>query len=155
MTKYAVSRRVPYSIEQVFKIAGDVASYKEFVPLVKRSVVRNKTTLPDGRIAFDAEISVSYSKLGIQESMTSKVTIDPVRMIVKSHCADGPVKVLDSEWKLIEVDARTTEIQFAVDFTLKSRSLQFLISGMFDMMLRKVLRAFEQRAHKLYGAVAA
>lgn len=155
MTKYSLTRRVPYSMEQVFKIAGDVANYKEFVPLVKKSAVRNKKTLPDGRTTFDAEIAVAYSKLGIHETMTSKVTVDPVAQVVTSHCSDGPVKSLDSEWKFVKVDAKTTEIQFTVDYTLKSRSLQFLISGMFDMMLRKVMRAFEQRAHKLYGPVAA
>ena len=155
MPKVSLSRRVPYSLEQVFRIAGDVANYKEFVPLVKRSAVRNKAVLPDGQTTFDAEISISYAKLGIRETMTSKVTVDPVAMMVKSHCADGPVKSLDSEWKFLPVDANTTEIQFTVDYTLKSRSLQFLISGMFDMMLRKVLRAFELRAHKLYGPVAA
>ena len=155
MTKYSLTRRVPYSMEQVFKITGDVAKYKEFVPLVKKSVVKNKKALPDGRTTFDAEIAVAYSKLGIHETMISKVTVDPVGQIVKAHCSDGPVKSLDSEWKLVKVDANTTEIQFTVDYTLKSRSLQFLISGMFDMMLRKVMRAFEQRAHKLYGPVAA
>ncbi len=155
MTKYSLTRRVPYTMEQVFKIAGDVANYKEFVPLVKKSIVSNKKALADGRATFDAEVSVVYAKLGIHETMTSKVTVDPVGLVVKSHCSDGPVKSLDSEWKLVKVDANTTEIQFTVDYTLKSRSLQFLISGMFDMMLRKVMRAFERRAHKLYGPVAA
>ena len=155
MTKYSLTRRVPYSIDQVFKIAGDVASYKEFVPLVKKSSVRNKTVLADGRTAFDAEIAIAYTKLGINETMTSKVTVDPVALIVRSECSDGPVKSLESEWKFVKIDPKTTEIQFAVDYTLKSRSLQFLISGMFDMMLRKVMKAFEQRAHKLYGPVAA
>ena len=104
MTKYSLTRRVPYSMEQVFKITGDVANYKEFVPLVKKSIVRNKKALPDGRTTFDAEIAVAYSKLGIHETMTSKVTVDPLGQIVKSHCSDGPVKSLDSEWKLVKVD---------------------------------------------------
>jgi len=155
MTKYSLTRRVPYSLDKVFKITGDVASYKEFVPLVKKSAVKNKKVLPDGRTTFDAEVAVAYPKLGIHETMTSKVTVDPVALVVKSECSDGPVKSLDSEWKLVKVDANTTEIQFTVNYTLKSRSLQFLISGMFDMMFRKVMRAFEQRAHKLYGPIAA
>lgn len=155
MTTYSLSRRVPYSIEQIFRIAGNVADYKEFLPLVKRSTVRNRTTLPDGRTTFDAEIAVVYSKLGISETMTSKVVVDPAQLTVKSHCSDGPVKSLDSEWKLVSVGPNDTEIRFTVNYVLRSRSLQFLISGMFDMMLRRVLRAFEQRAHKLYGPVAA
>ena len=155
MTKYSLTRRVNYSPEQIYHIAGDVAAYKEFLPLIKKSDVHNITRLPGGRIAFDAELTIAYKKLGIRETMTSKVVLDPADMTVKTSCADGPVKSLESEWKLVPAGPAGTEIQFTVDYTLKSRSLQFLISGMFDMLLRKILTAFELRAQKLYGAAAA
>ena len=38
------------------------------------------------------------------------------------------------------------EIEFTVDYALKSRSLQFLLSGMFDLVVRKIMNAFEARA---------
>jgi len=34
MPKFSVSRSVPYTADQVFAIARDVARYKEFLPLV-------------------------------------------------------------------------------------------------------------------------
>jgi coenzyme Q-binding protein COQ10 len=50
---FSVTRSVPYAAEQVFAIARDVARYKEFLPLVKRSIVRNVTTQEDGRESFE------------------------------------------------------------------------------------------------------
>lgn len=155
MTKFAVTRRVPYKVEQIYTIAGDVEAYKEFVPLVKRSTIRNRKDLGGGREEFDCELMITYKKLGISETFVSHVTVDPVEKVVKAHSNEGPVKSLDCEWRILEAAEGGTEIQFAVDYTLKSRSMQFLLSGMFDFMVRKLMTAFEQRAEKLYGSRAA
>ncbi len=45
-------------------------------------------------------------------------------------------------------------INLNIDYTMKSRSLQFLMSGMFDLMMRKIMTSFEERAAKLYGPKA-
>ena len=44
------------------------------------------------------------------------------------------------------------DINFTVDYQLKSRTLQFVLSGMFDLAVRKVMTAFEERARVLYAA---
>jgi ribosome-associated toxin RatA of RatAB toxin-antitoxin module len=76
MPKFNITRRVPFTVEQVFDVASDVENYRHFLPLVRRSVVRNRATLADGREAFDAELSVLYKKLGISETMACKVIVD-------------------------------------------------------------------------------
>jgi coenzyme Q-binding protein COQ10 len=43
------------------------------------------------------------------------------------------------------------DINFTVDYALKSKMLQVVLSGMFDMAVRKVMSAFEERARALYG----
>jgi coenzyme Q-binding protein COQ10 len=155
MTKFSISRRVPYTIEQIYEIAGDVSSYKDFLPLVKKSVVRNRVTHPDGRITFEADLTIAYAKLGIQEVLVSRCVADPKTKTVRAESSEGPVKSLLSEWKFVDLGKEGTEIHYTVDYTLKSRSLQFLISGMFDMIMRRIMSAFEARAQKLYGPKAA
>ena len=59
---------------------------------------------------------------------------------------------LDATWKIVETGPSSCEIEFNVDYTLKSRTLQFVLSGMFDLMVRKVLSSFEERARFLYGS---
>jgi coenzyme Q-binding protein COQ10 len=152
MPKFSVTRKVPFTVDQVFAISSDVAQYRQFLPLVRRSVVRNKSLLPDGREAFEAELTVAYKKLGIEETLHSNVTIDKANRLVLAQSTQGPVKHLDAVWKIIETGPDSCEIEFTVDYALKSRTLQFVLSGMFDMMVRKVLSSFEERARFLYGS---
>lgn len=151
MPSFSVTRSVPYTAEQVFAIARDVARYKEFLPLVKRSVVRNVKTDAEGRESFEGELTVAYSKLGIEEVMTSRVTVDPSALTVTARSDQGPVKHLVSEWKIVPAGDNRCDINFTVDYALKSRMLQMVFSGMFDMAVRKVMSSFEERARQLYG----
>lgn len=151
MPQFSVSRSVPYSAEQVFAIARDVAHYREFLPLVKRSVVRGAAKLADGRESFESEITVAYKKLGIEEVMASRVTVDPAALTVVSQSDEGPVKHLLAEWRIVPTGENRCDINFSVDYQLKSRALQFVLSGMFDMAVRRVMSAFEERARTLYG----
>ena len=155
MTKFTVTRRVPFTPDQIYAIAVDVAAYREFVPLLTGSTVRNRQPMPGGGETFDSDLSISYKKLNISETLSCRVEADPVNRIIRAHADEGPVKSLDSEWKLVPAGDGQCEIQYTVDYTLTSRSLQFLLSGMFDLMVRRVLTAFEQRARKIYGVPAA
>jgi coenzyme Q-binding protein COQ10 len=154
MTKFTVTRRVPFRADQIYAIAVDVAAYKEFVPLLTGSSVRNRQTLPGGGEIFDAALAISYKKLNISETLTCHVVADPANRTVTAQSEEGPVKSLHSEWRIVAAGDRECDIQFTVDYTMKSRSLQFLLSGMFDLMVRRIMSAFEQRARKLYGAPA-
>jgi len=65
------------------------------------------------------------------------------------------VKRLEAEWIITETEPGSSDITFNVDYELKSKTLQFVLSGMFDMMVRKVMGAFESRARELYGKAGA
>lgn len=151
MPQFSVSRSVPYTAEQVFAIARDVARYKEFLPLVKRSIVRGAKTDAQGLEHFEGELTVAYDKLRIEEVMTSRVTVDPQALTVTARSDQGPVKHLVSEWKIVPTGDNRCDINFTVDYVLKSKMLQMVLSGMFDMAVRKVMSAFEERARVLYG----
>ena len=155
MPNFNVTRHVPFTVDQVFDIASDVASYREFLPLVRRSIVLKRTSLPDGRECFDSELHVTYKKLGIHEVMASQVKVDRVNKVVTSESTQGPVKHLNAEWRITPAAQGGCDINFSVDYALKSRSLQFILSGMFDMVVRRIMNAFEERARTLYGVEVA
>ena len=151
MPKFNVTRRVPYNVEQVYEIAGDVSKYKEFMPLVKRSLVRNRVKHADGTETMESELEVSYKKLGIKETLRSRVTVDWASKLVTSQSSEPPVTHLNAQWQIREIGPDECEIEFNVDYALKSRAMQFVLSGMFDLVVRKVMNAFEERARELYG----
>lgn len=151
MPKFTVTRHVPFSADQIYAIAVDVAAYREFVPLLTGSAVRNRQKLAAGGESFDAALTIAYKKLNISETLTSHVETDPAGRTVRARSEDGPVKSLETEWKIAAAGDNACDVHLTVDYTMKSRSLQFLLSGMFDLMVRRVMTAFEQRARKLYG----
>lgn len=155
MSKFSVTRNVPFGVEQVFAIAADVAHYNKFLPLVKRSIVSGIKSHSDGRSTFDAELGLHYRKLGISEVLKSQVVVDPKAHTVTATSNEKPVKHLATEWKIVPGANGGADIHFSVDYSLQSKTLQFLMSGMFDLMVRRIMNAFEERARKLYGAEAA
>ena len=155
MTKFTVTRHVPFTVDQVFAIASDVANYRAFLPLVHKSTIHDVRNLTDGRTGFVSELLIAYKTLGISETLRSQVVVDANTRTVLASSSEGPVKSLTSEWKIMPASQGGADIHFTVDYTLKSRSLQFLLSGMFDLMVRRILSAFEERARKLYAGVSA
>jgi coenzyme Q-binding protein COQ10 len=151
MSKHSIKRSMDYSARQLFDIAADVDSYKKFLPLVRASRAYDVRRDENGRKTFKGELLIQYVKLGIRESFTSEITADPILLTVESRSAQGPVEHLHSVWRFTDKPGGGCDIEFSVDYKLKRRAIQFLISGMFDMLARKIHSAFEARAHLLYG----
>lgn len=151
MPKFSVTRATPYAAADVFAVIADVGSYKEFLPLMTQSRVMHRKSLPDGREGFEAATTIVHDTLRIHETMHSQVVVDPATMTVTAHSADGPMKSLDTIWQ-VRATPGGSEIDFRVDYALKSRSLQFLLSGMFDLVMRKIMNAFEERVRQLHGS---
>ena len=155
MAKFQVTREAAFKVDQLFAIAADVDSYRHFVPLVKESSVMNRRAGPDGVEYFDALLTISSKKLRIRESFVSQVEVDRANYSVRISSSDGPIKNMVSQWQMRSLPNGRTEVNYQVDYALKSRTLQFLMSSIFDLAMRKVLAAFEERARQLYGARAA
>lgn len=154
MPKFSVSRHVGYTAEQAYAIAADVAAYRQFLPLLKRSDVFSESVDEAGNRTFDADLTVAYQKLGIHETTRSHVICNPGENWVSAAARNsGPIEHLDARW-VIAPEGRGSSIRLDIDYKMKSRSLQFIMSGMLDMMMRKIMTAFEQRAAKLYGPSA-
>ena len=137
------TRRLPYSAEQMFDLVADVKRYKEFLPWVIATRVRSDT-----ETEMVADMVVGFK--AIRESFTSRVSKDRPRQI-EVHYVDGPLSDLDNVWTFRPIDDHACEIDFCVDFEFKNRVFQALAGQYFDRAFRKMVAAFEARAHDLYG----
>jgi coenzyme Q-binding protein COQ10 len=151
MPKYSVTRTMGYPARQLFDIAADVDNYRKFLPLVKSSRAYDVQPGENGGRSFKGELLIQYMRLHIREKFVSNVTIDPVRLVVESRSFQGPVEHLISSWRFTDRQDGGCDVEFNVDYQLKRRAIQFLVSGMFDMLVRKIHTAFEARAFTLYG----
>ncbi len=150
MPKFSTTHRVDFTPQQIFAVVADVGSYKEFLPLVERSTVRNRKPAVDGNENFGADLLVGYKKMGIQETFSSQVQTSLKDLSVNAVSSGNAVKKLISSWKIAAVEDGKSEITFAVDYEMKSPMLQMIMKGMFDSAARKIMGAFEARAAKLY-----
>jgi coenzyme Q-binding protein COQ10 len=144
MPRHTETRNLPYSPEQMFDLVADVGRYQEFLPWVAATRVRsNSETL------MIADLVVGFKSL--KETFTSRVTKHRPADI-KVEYIEGPLKYLNNSWKFRADGAGGTDIDFCVDFAFKNRIFETLAGQMFDRALRRMIGAFETRAHALYGA---
>ncbi len=148
--KFTVTRRVSFTPQQIFAVVADVASYKDFLPLIERSTVRNRRPLIGESEYFGADLVVGYRKMGIQESFSSLVESDAANLTVRANSSGNAVKKLESSWRIEPIGENKSVITFAVDYEMKSPMLQMLLGGMFESLADKIMTAFEARAGQLY-----
>lgn len=153
MPQFAITRRLPFRAAELYAIAADVASYPRFVPLCTAARVWGESTDADGRSYFGAAIDLAYPKLRLSETLTSEVTADPVTLSVRAVSKSPPARFLDNRWLFHDLGRAGTEVDFYLAYELRSRTLQFLVTGMFDYAARRIITAFEARAGELYAPV--
>ena len=61
---------------------------------------------------------------------------------------DGPLNYLENNWKFVE-QGELTEVTFDVDFEIKNKFLNILMTKSFQFGLDKIADAFQKRAESL------
>jgi coenzyme Q-binding protein COQ10 len=146
-----MTRRVPFSAQQMFAVVADVERYPEFLPLCEGLNVRSREA-QNGENILIATMSVGYR--AIRESFTSRVTLKPERNEIAVAYLDGPFTHLDNRWRFRDVPGGS-EIDFFIDYAFASRMLALLMGAVFDKAVRRYTHAFEERARVVYGTQAA
>jgi coenzyme Q-binding protein COQ10 len=150
MPRFANKRRVRHSAPQMFDLVADVERYPEFVPLCKALKVRQRTQNDDGTEVIVADMTVSF-KL-VQESFTSKVTLDRANLKILVEYLRGPFSNLENRWTFEPKSETECDVGFFINYEFKSRMLALLMGSMFDAAFQRFAVAFEKRADEVYRA---
>lgn len=143
MPTHAEKRRLPYSPEQMFDLVADIEKYPEFLPWCIACRVRER----DGDIIW-GDLVAGFKVF--RESFTSKVTLDRPDLIHVEYI-DGPFRYLNNHWKFLPGDDAGCDIDFYIDFEFHSRLLQKAAGAVFNEAVKRMVQAFEDRAHDVYG----
>lgn len=143
MPRHTETRSLPYTPEQLFDLVADVGRYQEFLPWVAATRIRS-----DSETEMLADLVVGFRAL--KETFTSRVHKRRPQEIEIDY-VEGPLKYLHNSWKFQPDGKGGTTIDFCVDFAFRNRIFQALAGQMFDAALRRMIGAFETRAHALYG----
>ncbi|MDP8912843.1 MAG: type II toxin-antitoxin system RatA family toxin [Pseudomonadota bacterium] len=143
MPRHTEKRNLPYTPDQMFDLVADVKRYQEFLPWVAATRIRS-----DSETLMIADVVVGFKSL--KETFASRVKKHRPTEIDVDYL-EGPLKYLHNSWKFRPDGKGGTDIHFCVDFAFKSRIFEALAGQMFDRALRRMIGAFETRAHELYG----
>jgi coenzyme Q-binding protein COQ10 len=158
MPQFSTRRRVKHAPADMFDLVADIERYPEFVPLCRSMRVRQRTQIDDREVVV-AKMTVAY-KL-IQESFTSRVTLDRAASTIMVEYLDGPFSRMENRWVFHAVDREGGEgtanapaacdVEFFISYEFRSRTLGLLMGAMFDAAFRRFASAFERRADAVFG----
>lgn len=143
MPSHKETRVLPYTAEQLFDLVMDIEKYPEFLPwcLAARVNTRKSNYL-------EADVIVGYKMF--REVFSSRVHMIRPNAIEVEYLK-GPMRHLHNKWVFTNLKAQRCEVDFYVDFSLKSRLFESLVDQFFHKALAKMINAFELRAKDLYS----
>ena len=145
---FETRHRVAHSAEEMFALVAAVEDYPQFLPLCEALVVKGRA-FADGKETLIATMTVGYRL--IRESFTTEVILDKASRTIFVSYLDGPFAHLENRWHFEPVDANTSEIDFYIAYSFRSKLLEHLMGGLFAKAVRKYTEAFEARADAIYG----
>lgn len=151
MPAFRTTRRVPHSPDEMFDLVADVEKYPMFLPLCE--ALRVKTREERGaRPVLVADMTIAYKIF--RETFTSRVTLDREAKKILVEYLDGPFSHLENRWTFKPREGGGCEVEFFIEWELKSRSLSMLVGSVFERVFRRYAEAFEERANRVYGRPA-
>ncbi|MDH3596430.1 MAG: type II toxin-antitoxin system RatA family toxin [Rhodospirillales bacterium] len=136
-------RIIGYSPEQLYALVADIERYPEFLPWCIAARLRGR----EGDLLV-ADMVIGFKM--IRERFTSRVRLDEAGRCIDVSYVEGPFKYLNNHW-VFEDHPEGCVIDFYVDFEFRSRLLQKMMEALFHEAVRRMVGAFEARAHALYG----
>ncbi|MGQ9366095.1 type II toxin-antitoxin system RatA family toxin [Azospirillum sp. A39] len=146
MPTHAEKKVLPYTPRQMYDLVADVERYPEFLPWCLAARIRRR----EGDVLF-ADLVIGFKM--VRERFTSRVELSEPQCRIDVQYTDGPFHYLNNHW-IFQPHEQGTCVDFYVDFEFRSKMLQRIMGMLFNEAVRRMVQAFEQRAHQLYGGAA-
>ena len=125
----------------------DIGKYPEFVPWCLSSKIHSKNDKGD-KIEIIADLTIGKSFFN--ETYKSFIIYNKDSDSIHVTNMEGPLKHLENKWFFKE-NNKITEVSFEVDFELKNRFLNIVMTKSFQFGLDKIADAFQKRAENLFS----
>ena len=145
MPKASVKRLINKKKDKLIEFVLDIEKYPEFIPFCLGSKVYERNQRGE-LILIIADLTIG--KGPFVDTYKSNVKYNKKNDTINVTNIDGPLKYLENNWKFIE-QGSLTEVSFDVDFEIKNKFLNILMTSSFQFGLEKIADAFQKRAEKL------
>ena len=145
MPKASVKRLIDNKKEKLIDFVLDIEKYPEFVPFCKGSKVFERKEVGDLTLIV-ADLTIG--KGPFVDTYKSDVRYDKKKDSIHVTNIGGPLKHLENNWKFTQKE-NYTEVQFDVDFEIKNKFLNMIMTKSFEFGLNKIADAFQKKAENL------
>ena len=146
MPKASVKRLIECNKKQLIDLVLDIENYPSFIPYCLDSKVYEKKEKED-LISIIADLTIG--KGPFKATYKSDVKFYKTSNTIHVTNIEGPLKHLDNKWTFIE-KKKCTEISFDIDFEIKNKFLNIVMSKSFQYGLDKIADSFQRRANDLF-----
>ena len=146
MPKASVKRLIEVEKKKLIDLVLDIDNYSNFIPYCIDSKVYERCDDKD-HILIIADLTIG--KGIFKDTYKSDVRYNKLDDKIYVKNIDGPLKYLKNEWNFKQRE-KVTEVTFDVDFELKNRFLNILMTKSFSYGLNKIADAFQKRANELF-----
>jgi len=146
MPRASVKRLIKCEKNQLIDLVLDIEKYPTFVPYCIDAKVYEKSDTDDF-INIIADLTIG--KGPFKATYKSDVKFNKKHNSIYVTNIGGPLKHLDNKWTFEDHKAGT-EIYFDVDFEIKNKFLNILMTTSFQYGLDKIADAFQKRANQLF-----
>ena len=146
MPQASVKRLIEADKQKLIELVLDIEKYKDFIPYCLDSKVYERNDKGD-KIFIVADLTIG--KGIFKDTYKSDVKYNKLDNTIYVTNIDRPLRYLENVWKFTEKD-NITEVSFDVDFELKNKFLNILMTKSFNYGLNKIADAFQNRAEELF-----
>ena len=146
MPKASVKRNINKKKDKLIEFVLDIEKYPEFIPFCLGSKVYDRKE-DINQILIIADLTIG--KGPFSDTYKSDVRFNKKDDTINVTNLEGPLKHLQNNWKFVENNGMT-EVYFDVDFEIKNKFLNILMTTSFQYGLDKIADAFQKRANQLF-----
>ena len=145
MPKASVTRHIARDKQTLIDFVLDIEKYPEFIPFCIDSKVY-ETNDDEHKIKIIADLTIG--KRPFIDTYKSDVRDDKKNDSIHVTNIDGPLNHLENNWKFTQKE-NFTEVHFDVDFEIKNKFLNMIMTKSFQYGLNKIADAFQKKAENL------
>ena len=145
MPKASVTRHIARDKQTLIDFVLDIEKYPEFIPFCFVLNVFERNDKED-EISIVADLTIG--KKPFVDTYKSDVRYKKKDDLIHVTNIGGPLKHLENNWKFVQKE-NFTEVHFDVDFEIKNKFLDMIMTKSFEFGLNKIADAFQERAEKI------
>ena len=145
MPKASVTRLIERDKVKLINFVLDIEKYPEFIPFCIDSKVYEKKE-DDDIVNIVADLTIGRKPF--VDTYKSNVKYIKKQDLIHVTNIDGPLNYLENNWKFVQKD-NFTEVIFDVDFEIKNKFLNIIMTKSFEFGLNKIADAFQKRAETI------